>query len=314
MAAAPGDTSASSPSPFAAALREAIAARRISLARLHRRLADAGSPVSAATLSFWRSGARRPEGAASLAAVSELEHLLGLAPRSLTSLIGPTRRVGRSRTPGIAMSDEEISAALEETRAQLGTDPQSWLRETSSVNIAVVGANGGAREYTSRALVQATTRVVRAIPIIFRVPLVTEQPDRPEVYAISGGAITAVHQHPSGHLMGARFELDAPVAAPGDFIVEYGIRVPESYPPDRYAVHGVLRASRELVVQVRFPPGIRPAWVQEVEDDEDGELVIPRTMTGSTVHATRRGFGPGSLGIRWGFDGDEPPHAPADAG
>jgi hypothetical protein len=46
---------------FAAVLREAIAARAVSLVWLRDRLVDLGSPVSLTTLGYRRSGRRHPE-------------------------------------------------------------------------------------------------------------------------------------------------------------------------------------------------------------------------------------------------------------
>ena len=57
---------------FAASFRDAINARGLTLARLHEQLRARGNSVSMATLSYWRSGARRPEGAQSMAALSDL--------------------------------------------------------------------------------------------------------------------------------------------------------------------------------------------------------------------------------------------------
>lgn len=46
---------------FANALRDAINAKPVTLSWLQRQLKARGNRVSMATLSYWRSGARRPE-------------------------------------------------------------------------------------------------------------------------------------------------------------------------------------------------------------------------------------------------------------
>lgn len=302
MPSTPPASPSDAPSPFADRLREAISDRGLSLAQIHRRLEEVGSPVSAATLSYWRSGARHPEGAMSRAAIDELERILLLPPRTLSDLVPDTRRAGQIPVPGVPFSDAEIGKLVAETFERLDADPRSWSREVSSMNVAYVRADGGVQEYTSRSLVQVMTKTVRSVGIVFDVPFSEEVPELPEVYAISGGQISGTYQHPSRFLMGARFILDAPITAPNSFLMEYGLHLPDGFAPERFAVHGLLRKSRELIVEVRFPPGVHPSWIQEVEEQEDGEIIIPRTMSGSSIHAARRGFGPGRLGIRWGFD------------
>ncbi|MFC7614747.1 hypothetical protein ACFQV2_15660 [Actinokineospora soli] len=79
------------PPPFATALREAIAAAGVTLDRLAAELRGRGTPVSLATLSYWCSGRSRPERAGSLAALAELEGLLGLPANGLRRLL-PERR------------------------------------------------------------------------------------------------------------------------------------------------------------------------------------------------------------------------------
>ncbi|GAA1020847.1 hypothetical protein Aple_076620 [Acrocarpospora pleiomorpha] len=81
--------------PFERALRAAIAARGLSLERLHVRLAERGAQVSLASLSNWQRGRSRPERSSSLVAVGELEVILGLPAHSLVTLLGPRRPRGR---------------------------------------------------------------------------------------------------------------------------------------------------------------------------------------------------------------------------
>ncbi|WP_432931803.1 hypothetical protein ACQPZZ_12695 [Microbispora sp. CA-135349] len=81
--------------PFDRALRVAIRARGLSLDRLHSRLRERGFEVSLSILSYWQRGRSRPERAASLAAVRELEVILSLPEYALIGLLGPPRPRGR---------------------------------------------------------------------------------------------------------------------------------------------------------------------------------------------------------------------------
>ncbi|KQZ23070.1 hypothetical protein [Microbacterium sp. Root553] len=85
---------------FAAALRAAISERGITLARLRSQLIDDGNPVSMATLSYWRSGDRQPEGAQSLSVVDGIEDRLGLHRGHLGGLLRASARLGPWRRRG----------------------------------------------------------------------------------------------------------------------------------------------------------------------------------------------------------------------
>lgn len=290
--------------PFAIALGDAIAASGYSLAALHRRLQDVGSPVSVSTLSYWRSGARRPEGAQSSVALAELERILSLEPGALTSLTGATRRPGQAPGLGSAFSDE-YETTMAEVLAALAADPAEHLRELSSSTVAFVGEDGALREFRTRCLVQATTRSVRSVAVA--VPVEESAKDVPRIVAIGGVRVAAQIVHPSRTMIGARLELDAPVDAPATTVFEFGVVLPEGYPPQFAVGHGARRRASEMVVWVQFAPERVPDWVAEFDEDENGERELARRRPdGPGVHVIRRRFGPGYFGLTWGYDDEEP--------
>lgn len=81
--------------PFADALRAAIKARGLGLARIQERMTALGASVSSATISYWQSGRSRPERRDSLIALAHLESVLELEQGSLSALLGPPRPRGR---------------------------------------------------------------------------------------------------------------------------------------------------------------------------------------------------------------------------
>ena len=101
---------------FAEALDEAIALRGVTLTHLHRRLADLATPVSLATLSYWRSGRSEPERRSSIDAVHTLEEVLGVDEGSLVDRLGPPRR---SAPPQPEVSVAELSGRDEAVRTAL---------------------------------------------------------------------------------------------------------------------------------------------------------------------------------------------------
>ncbi|WP_424937420.1 MULTISPECIES: hypothetical protein [Bacteria] len=283
---------------FADAFSRAVAARDLSLRELHRRLTDRGNPVSVATLSAWRTGARYPEGAQSRTAVVELEEILGLGAGVLERLVRWSRRSGQVRSVGAVFSDHELAQIYSETEAALSATNAHLLRVLHATVVADVSASRGVREHSYRLLVQATSGVVDAISIA---TLFDERiPEIPRLVARGGGKFTRRYLHPTGAMVGARYELDAPVAAPGTVFIEYVVQYPESFPVDRSCGYGVARRAREVAVWVRFDPAALPAWVEEFEDIGHGEVSVPLQLTGASAHVVRRGFGPGVLAIRWG--------------
>ena len=75
--------------PFHRALREAIAHRGLSLARLRAHLEQLGVHVGQSTLSYWQRGLRHPEVPRAISTVRALETVLRLPSSSLLDLIGP---------------------------------------------------------------------------------------------------------------------------------------------------------------------------------------------------------------------------------
>ncbi|WP_460797122.1 hypothetical protein [Microbacterium sp. GXF0217] len=69
--------------------------------------------------------------------------------------------------------------------------------------------------------------------------------------------------------------------------------------------HGLDRQNRQVVIWVRFPDGAVPDWCEEYTDAGTDHAVKPLTIGPRSVHVARFGFGPGVLGIRWGFDEDD---------
>jgi len=284
---------------FAHLFRRAIETRGVSLSQLHRRLAAQALPVSLATLSYWRSGARRPEGEQSRAVVHALEEILGLGPGVLVDALGPSRRPGRSPAPGAVFADEHERWTAE-TLAALDADPADLVREVSSTTVATVGADGALRGFRTRSLHQATTKKpVRTLPMV--VPVDPEAPSRPRILAVRGATVAFEFTHPSNAMIGARIELETELRAPETTIVECGLDIPHDYPPQYGVAHGALRRAREMAIWVQFDPAAVPSWVQETEENGEGEREHPRRpVRGTTAHAVRHGFGPGWLSLEWG--------------
>lgn len=109
---------------FATRLRAAMASRDLPLDRIQAHLAAAGIALSAATLSYWRSGRSRPWRRQSFEAVTELERILGVPDGHLTDVLPETRRV--EWNPLSVLPQREITQSV---LADLTTDlARRWRR------------------------------------------------------------------------------------------------------------------------------------------------------------------------------------------
>ncbi|MFB7249409.1 hypothetical protein [Microbacterium sp. NPDC056234] len=285
---------------FAEALRDAILARGATLAWLNKKLRDNGNPVSMATLSYWRSGARRPEGAQSLAAVADIEDLLRLPSGSLSGLVGPTQRIGPVGPPAFPLSESSVEDAVTEVFHALGAPQFDLARDVSTHAVTDVGADGNVISRTTRTLVQSMSGLLTDVPYVDMTPGIATP--APVFRAIAGGRITARHSHPSGQVHGFSLKLDQPVDSAQMTMIEWAFEVPPGYPSVRETGHGVARQARDVVLWTRFHPDALPDWIEGGEETPDGVELTPLTITsGSSVLQVRRRFGPGMLLLRWGY-------------
>jgi hypothetical protein len=285
---------------FAEALRDAVLARGVTLAWLNKRLRENGNAVSMATLSYWRSGARRPEGAQSMAAIADIETLLHLDSGALESLVGPSQRVGPVGPPAFPLHEGVLEDAVTEVFRALGAPQFDLARDVSTHSVTEVGADGDVVSRTTRTLLQSMSGLLTHVPYVDITPGISTP--APIFRAVGGGRITARHSHASGEVHGFSLELDQPVDSAQMTMIEWALDVPPGYPSVRETGHGVARQARDIVLWTRFHPDALPDWIEEVEETPDGIVTTPLTIdSGSSVLQVRRRFGPGMLVLRWGY-------------
>ncbi|MFS0894614.1 hypothetical protein [Microbacterium sp. 179-I 3D3 NHS] len=288
------------PAAFARALRDAINARQVTLSWLQQQLKHRGNRVSMATLSYWRSGARRPEGVQSLAALADIEELLGLRDHSLIRLLPSTKRTGPLGPSVFPIDQQEVEKAVKDAYRALGAPYPDPSREVTTHSVTDVDADGNLAFSITRSVLQTTSGTITATPFLELTPGLRTPP--PIFTAVSGGRITATYSHPSGEVHGVLFELDAPLTAPDTAMVEWSVEYPSDYPPTRETGHGVSRQCRELLVWTRFHPDALPDWCEERVETPAGVTITPVSLNGGgSVHQLHRAFGPGAVELRWGF-------------
>lgn len=290
-----------SPSSFSQAFASALATTGVSLSRLHRRLVDHANPVSIATLSYWRSGERAPEGSASLAAVEDIERLLGLETGALVSRIPERVRLGTVNPSELPFTEAEVTQALTETLELLDAPRLDLTREVSSHIVTDVDARGFLSRRATRALVQSVSpQIIDALTYTtVSAHNTLRQPD----ITVKGARLVREHLHASGHAYACVLELDASLAPGETTILELVMHRNGESASQPESGAFVVRRVRDLVLWTRFHPEAIPDWVEELERAEaTGETVRRALRPQASVHQTRRDFGPGTLGIRWGYD------------
>lgn len=300
----PEAASTASGSAFAHALRDAIDTKRVSLAWLAERLRNSGNPVSKATLSYWRSGSRNPEGPQSLAAVEAIEDLLGLTSGALIRLIGPSHRTGPYGSTRFPLSDAEMETAVIEVFEALGSVRFDPSRDVTTHSVADVDEHGNLLRRTTRSVLQSVSGTISEVPYVEMTPgIVTPAPT---FIGVGGGDVVKTFSHASGEVHGAMFALERPISAAQTTILEWRLELPPDYPSLRETGHGVSRQARELLLWTRFHPDALPDWIDEMVETPDGVTTEPAELGGSTsIHQIRRRWGPGMLALKWGF-GDRP--------
>ena len=299
------DTGEERRTAFAQAFSAAITARGVSLSWLHRRLKDRANPVSVATLSYWRSGERHPDGLRSLTALEDVECLLELEPGSLLDLVSTRARLGSLAPAQNPFTESQVRQAAAETLRRLAAPPIEATRSLSAHVVSTVDENGRLRSRTAQVLVQAVAPFVHEMT--YALMSAESIVRRPEECTLRGATLVREHLHESEHVYACVLRLDRPLVTGATTMLEIGMTVPPStagaLPDEDETAAFVMRPIRDLVLWTCFHPDAVPDWVSEFERTPATDGLVSRGLTPrESLHLSRRDFGPGILGIRWGFD------------
>lgn len=286
---------------FAEALDEAIAVRGVTLTHLHRRLADLATPVSLATLSYWRSGRSEPERRSSIDAVHTLEEVLGVDDGSLVDRLGPPRR---SAPPQPEVSVAELSGRDEAVRAalaQLGfTAHDDELADHAVMLIFDVDERGAARRLRSINTWRGRRDGAQRTATILTMD---GEADPAPVFTPAGGFRLGEEVFdPDNRLHVAELILDRPLSrgelAMGEEDIDFA-GVPLD---DDSLCFFASRRTHQIVLWVRFDPSRLPARCETVDVIDGVEITSPMSLGGGhTLFRSARSYGPGTIGIRWSW-------------
>lgn len=120
---------------------------------------------------------------------------------------------------------------------------------------------------------------------------------------VRGGRLVRDLLHESARVYAYVVRLDDPLPLGATGMIEVSLSARGELPSARETGAFVVRPVRNLVVWTRFHPNAVPEWVDEIEETSETDGMVTRFLEPPThVHQQRRDFGPGALGIRWGYD------------
>ncbi|GAA4349538.1 hypothetical protein [Angustibacter luteus] len=237
--------------PFHEALATAVEHRGLTLQRLQHRLTERGATVSVPTLSCWVRGTRRPERPVSMAALAELELVLGLEARSLSDLLGQKRRRGRDAARPV--DDETIwrdSASLSAVLSEL---------DLVKPDLRVVSAH--LRQRVDGRRVERTARHLNVVEAMrddltrtrLTMARLTGRPDQLHVEAIAGVSVGRQRATSDGFVV-TELVLDTTLAKGERTVVEYEAHLDPEGEPSINCTALFYRPVRMCVVEVFFDP------------------------------------------------------------
>jgi hypothetical protein len=283
---------------LAALLSRALDERGMSLTQLQGRLRNRGHRVSLASLSYWRSGQRRPETADSLDTIAQIEEILDLEPGRLRNGRGPSRRAGRWERPVPFGELVPTSVPVDDALASL--DLTAWtdyvVEDVVHLSVDVDGAGTPTRS-TSQILLRAVQDGALHYP--FYVFAGADDPRPPVLSDLRGATVTGHQEVPEAGLVVWRATLPRPLAAGETAMIEAVVELGDTGEPETEWVHYAVRRLSELTVWVRFDPTHLPRSCELLVEGEDGEpRRTPVDVSGMhSAHLTVRGFGPGRAGV-----------------
>lgn len=288
---------------FADTLRRAVEGRGLGLERIREHLEQRGVSVSVATLSYWQSGRSTPGRKSSIAALPQLEDVLGLEPGALRLTLPQHRDRGRRCRPldlGVVWPEPPQARVLR----RLDTSRDLELDRVSLHDVLVVDADRRLASMTVRQTLRACT----------------DGPDRrvvlhchddadaalPEIRAVQGCRLGRVEHDPSG-VLGAELLFLEPLRRGQTVVLEHQLVARAAGPREREYTRRLRVPMRQYLLEVAFSAAAAPASCWAVVGEEERPLDLDPDHR---VHLVDTDGTAGRTGIRWSWPDDPPPAAP----
>lgn len=294
-----GPAPATRGSGFAEAFTEAVAASGMSLDAIRTALAERGHQLSVATLSYWRSGRRRPERSSSLAALGELEDMLGVPPGSLLGRL-PGRGTPTSYDVAELYELNGTNRALATLVERLGLNYDDGLERLSIQDLVELDERG--RQVRNR--VRMVIRCLRAgtdrFPMSFGLDLAEER-GTPTVRPLLGCSVGRTIVSPDDRVLMAEAILDHPLEEGETSLVEFELTAAGRSETASRWERGLLRPLSLYLVSVSFHPTRMPTSVERFERPIrlDHVKSSPVLVTSPCVTVLFTDLAPGVAGVAW---------------
>ena len=281
------------PSSFADALRLAIEARGLSLERITDHLAERGVSVSAATLSYWRSGRSEPARRSSLAALPHLEAVLGLHTGELSAELPRTRERPRRQAVGgldLLWPEPPHSAVL----SRLDTRHDTELDRVSIHDLLRLGPDRRQASLTVRQVMRAHSDGPDR-----RVVMHSHDdtgPELPRIEVRRGCSLGRVEHDRDAAVIGAELIFHRPLRRGESVVLEYDVVSPVPGPREQEYCRRLRLPMREYLLEVEFDPAALPASVTAFSAGREESVDLDADRRAHLVHTDTA---PGKTGIRW---------------
>lgn len=280
------------PGGFATALSEAIDTHGITLSALAEQLAARELNISLTTLSYWRSGRRYPTKGNSITVVAAIEEILGVPDRELTTLLSQVRRIPVSAT-------EHNAGLVRGLLTQLGLADDDALTMVSAQVVINIDAQGEVSSLTTREIRRAVRAGAHRMPLVFA----AEKPadGLPRIADLRGVRLGQRALDEANGVLAQELLIDGDLEVGEEVLTEHTLDLPPGCADDVYEYYAP-RRMEEVLIWIRFAEARLPVSASAYTVNEKERLEAPLDTEG--VHAVQqavRRFGPGVVGIRWGW-------------
>lgn len=289
---------ARSASTFAHAFREATDQRGLSLERITYHLRRRGHDLSAATLSYWRTGRSVPQRSASIAALGALEEILGVDRGSLASLVPPrpVRTAAEGRSTVRAERFIKRADLISEMITSLGLSWDTGFEYLSIHDRVSIGRDGTLDTHIVSTLLRCTRDGVDRLPSWYGHD---DARSYPFISAEVNCRIGEVREGPNVPLIVAEMLLPRPLNVGEVIFLQYRYGAAGQTVPVQDWYRGYIAPVRETYMEVAFDAEAMPVDAHEVVEIGTEERSTPLAVTEPALRRYRRDFGPGVWGLRW---------------
>lgn len=277
---------------FATSLRSLIATRGLSLEAVRSHLAQRGHRLSVATLSYWQSGRSRPERAASLDALTELERVLSVPDGFLLARLQDVGMeppwLARVAGPQFPPPREAVLDILR--RLDLSLD--DGLQRVTMHDSAVVHADRTAGVHVVRQLLRAERDGIDHFAVWYTPD---DREALPYVQARVNCHLGRIYELRSVPAVAAEIRLDRPLRRGETITTEHALESVRIGVPQVQLARGLTRPAERITVEARFHPTAFPVSATSSFTTPDGErrqtpLRTPATMLTLDVANPAPGF------------------------